>query len=728
MPSEKSYLSVSNLKISSDLFDFVNSEVIPGTFVDRENFWEGFSKLIHELSPENKSLLKKRVDLQKKIDSWHINTKYKPYNQSDYIKFLRDIGYLVTEGPNFNIQTENVDEELSKISGPQLVVPLINARYSINAANARWGSLYDALYGTDSIPRDSKSDKKEYDPERGKKVIKWSKEFLDESIPLIDGSHQDATSYKINDQRVYITLSNGKKVALKNEQKLIGYTGSASFPESILFRNNGLHIQITFNKDHSVGKDDKANISDIILESAISTIMDCEDSIAAVDSEDKITVYRNWLGLMKGDLKTSFQKNGRNIQRCLNKDLIFQGTCGSEITIPGRSTLLIRNVGHLMTTNTILQDDGSESPEGIVDAVITSLIAKHDLLQNSLVKNSKTGSIYIVKPKMHGPDEVRFTDKIFQYVEKLISLPRNTLKMGIMDEERRTSINLKECIRAAKNRVVFINTGFLDRTGDEIHTSMEAGPIIKKGNIKKCVWIKAYEDRNVDIGLSCGLKGKAQIGKGMWAMPDMMAEMLKSKIEHPKSGATTAWVPSPTAATLHATHYHRVNVEEYQDVISSRKHAKIEDLLTIPLAEGTNWSSDEVQRELENNIQGILGYVVRWIDQGVGCSKVLDINNLGLMEDRATLRISSQHIANWLRHEVCSENQVIETLERMAKVVDNQNSNDPEYQLMSRDLKNNIAFNAASDLIFEGAKQTNGYTEPILHKYRRYKKNNDSIN
>tara|TARA_B100000700_G_scaffold330794_1_gene459110 strand:+ start:51958 stop:54144 length:2187 start_codon:yes stop_codon:yes gene_type:complete len=728
MPSEKSYLSVSNLKISSDLFDFVNSEVIPGTFVDRENFWEGFSKLIHELSPENKSLLKKRVDLQKKIDSWHINTKYKPYNQSDYIKFLRDIGYLVTEGPNFNIQTENVDEELSKISGPQLVVPLINARYSINAANARWGSLYDALYGTDSIPRDSKSDKKEYDPERGKKVIKWSKEFLDESIPLIDGSHQDATSYKINDQRVYITLSNGKKVTLKNEQKLIGYTGSASFPESILFRNNGLHIQITFNKDHSVGKDDKANISDIILESAISTIMDCEDSIAAVDSEDKITVYRNWLGLMKGDLKTSFQKNGRNIQRCLNKDLIFQGTCGSEITIPGRSTLLIRNVGHLMTTNTILQDDGSESPEGIVDAVITSLIAKHDLLQNSLVKNSKTGSIYIVKPKMHGPDEVRFTDKIFQYVEKLISLPRNTLKMGIMDEERRTSINLKECIRAAKNRVVFINTGFLDRTGDEIHTSMEAGPIIKKGNIKKCVWIKAYEDRNVDIGLSCGLKGKAQIGKGMWAMPDMMAEMLKSKIEHPKSGATTAWVPSPTAATLHATHYHRVNVEEYQDVISSRKHAKIEDLLTIPLAEGTNWSSDEVQRELENNIQGILGYVVRWIDQGVGCSKVLDINNLGLMEDRATLRISSQHIANWLRHEVCSENQVIETLERMAKVVDNQNSNDPEYQLMSRDLKNNIAFNAASDLIFEGAKQTNGYTEPILHKYRRYKKNNDSIN
>ena len=711
-----SKINKNGLEISSEIFEFINNKAIPGTNIDIENFWQKFSDVVHELAPVNKELIQKREIIQKKIDDWHKNHSGEEFNKNDYIKFLKSIGYLVEEKSSFNIETANVDKEISSIAGPQLVVPVDNARYALNAANARWGSLYDALYGTNVIPGNIG---KEWDKERAKKVIDYVRAFFDKRFPLIQSNWREISKIHIEDNKLVLS-SNSKKDYLKFGDQFLGYTGSKENPESILIKNNSLHIDIIINSNSMVGKIDKAKISDIIVESALSTIVDNEDSVAAVDASDKVKCYQNWLGLMKGDLTSTFEKNGEKVTRKLNPDRIYISKNGEKFSLHGRALLLNRNVGHLMTNPSILLKDGSEIPEGIMDAFISTLCALHDFKNK---KNSRTNSVYIVKPKMHGPEEVAFTNTLFEKVEETLGIKKYSIKVGIMDEERRTTVNLKECIREVKNRIVFINTGFLDRTGDEMHTSFEAGPMIFKGDMKKSKWLNAYENWNVDVGLSCGFSGKAQIGKGMWAMPDQMSNMMEQKIGHPNSGANCAWVPSPTAATLHSLHYHEVNVFQKQKEIKSRAKAKLENILEIPKADRPNWSMEDINRELENNAQGILGYVVRWIDQGVGCSKVPDINNIGLMEDRATLRISSQHIANWLHHGICNKEQVMNILKKMAKTVDEQNKNDPLYKKMSDDFENSISFTAACDLIFKGRIQPSGYTEPLLHQKRLEKKN-----
>ena len=727
----KKYILLGQLSIAFKLLDFVNNELLPDTGVTKENFWNGLDKCAHELAPKNRKLLEFRENLQKKIDVWHRDKKGEKIDIKEYKNFLVNIGYLKKEGKKFQIETKNVDSEISTIAGPQLVVPVMNARYALNAANARWGSLYNALYGTDVIPESEGTRRgNKYNPKRGKKVIEYARNFLDENVPLFKGSWKDISEIP----KVY----NGKlSLKLKDEKQFVGYSGTGNELSSLLLKKNNLHIDIIFDPANKLevfnpeGNQDKAKVHDIILESAITTIMDHEDSVAAVDAEDKVLGYKNWLGLMKGNLQTEFEKGGKKITRKLNPDRVYTKSEKkgepdfNEIKLHGRALMLNRNVGHLMTNSSILLKDGSEIPEGLLDAFITVTAAIHDFKRRG---NSKTNSVYIVKPKMHGPDEAAFTDLIFEKVEEVLGLKKYTIKIGIMDEERRTTVNLKECIRAVKNRVVFINTGFLDRTGDEIHTSMEAGPMIKKGDMKSSKWIYAYEDNNVDVGLACGFSGIAQIGKGMWAAPDKMADMVVQKINHPKSGANCAWVPSPTAATLHALHYHQVDVFSKQKELKKRTPVKIENILSIPIADRQNWSMEEISKELENNAQGILGYVVRWIDQGVGCSKVPDISNIGLMEDRATLRISSQHIANWLHHGICSKEQVLKTMKKMAKIVDNQNTKDPalkgypSYQTMSGNYDKSIAFKAACELVFHGRNQPSGYTEPILHLNRLLKK------
>ena len=711
-----SLIEKNGIKINSKFFEFVNDEVISGTNIKSEEFWNNFEKAVHELVPLNRSLIKKREIVQKKIDEWHKQNKEKDFNKKDYTEFLKSISYVIKEKEDFDIETENVDNEISSIAGPQLVVPVDNARYALNAANARWGSLYDALYGTDVIPGEKGKD---YNEVRGKKVIAYVRKFLDEIAPLDNGSWNEITEIKIKNEDVLLLINKNEKY-LKNKDQFIGFNGNKNKPTSILIKNNNLHIDVLIDSNHIIGKLDKAFISDVIVESAVSTIIDNEDSVAAVDAEDKVKCYRNWLGLMKGDLTTDMEKNGKKFVRKLNSDRNYTSKDGEKITLHGRSLLLNRNVGHLMTNPTILLKDGSEIPEGIMDAFVTTLCALHDFKNK---KNSRTGSVYIVKPKMHGPEEVAFTNTLFGKVEEILGIKKYSIKVGIMDEERRTTVNLKECIRQVKNRIVFINTGFLDRTGDEMHTSFEAGPMIFKGDMKKSTWLETYENWNVDIGLSCGFSGKAQIGKGMWAMPDQMAKMMEQKIDHPKSGANCAWVPSPTAATLHSMHYHKVNVFDEQNKIKSRSKAKLEDILEIPKADRPNWALDDINRELENNAQGILGYVVGWVNQGIGCSKVPDINNVGLMEDRATLRISSQHIANWLHHGICKEDQVMKIMKKMAKIVDEQNKNDPSYQKMSINFDKSVAFSAACTLVFKGREQPSGYTEPLLHQKRLEKKN-----
>ena len=706
------------LSISTSLHALLEQEIAPDLNLDTAKFWQDFQKISEKYISINEELLEKREELQKKIDEWHLSNK--DFDFDSYKSFLREIGYLVEEGDDFEISTANVDAEIAKIAGPQLVVPVMNARFSLNAANARWGSLYDALYGTDMIPEDGGADRGgAYNPVRGDKVIDFSKNFLNDHLPLAEGKYQDVVSFQIYNGDLEISLSDQSKTSLKNDSAFVGFKGDESNPESILLKNNDLHVEIKIDRNDSVGSSDPAGIKDVFLESAVTTIQDLEDSVAAVNGEDKTDVYKNWLGLMKGTLAETFEKGGSTLTRSLNEDLSFLSPDGKPMTIAARSLMLVRNVGHLMTSSAIILDDGSEIPEGIMDAFITVLCAVHDF---KLKKNSRKNSVYIVKPKMHGPEEVAFTDKIFSNVENVLKLEQNTIKMGIMDEERRTTVNLKECIRKAKKRIVFINTGFLDRTGDEMHTSFEAGPMIFKGEMKKSSWLNTYEDWNVDLGLECGFSGKAQIGKGMWAMPDKMKDMMEQKIGHPKAGANCAWVPSPTAATLHSIHYHQVNVFDQQKKLVSRKRANLDNILTIPIADRPNWSTEDIRKEIENNCQGILGYVVRWVDQGVGCSKVPDINNVGLMEDRATLRISSQHIANWLYHEICTKEQVIEAMKKMAKVVDNQNSKDRNYVAISNNFDNSIAFKAACELVFEGKLQPSGYTEPILHKKRLEKK------
>ncbi|PHS76387.1 MAG: malate synthase G [Porticoccus sp.] len=712
-------IQVSGLQVSEAIHDLVKHDIIPGTGIDLEAFWQSFSAIIDEFAPKNRLLLKKRDQLQAQIDAWHQQHSGRVHNFGDYKAFLTEIDYLVPEGEDFSITTENVDPEIAQQAGPQLVVPVMNARFALNAANARWGSLYDALYGTDVLPETGGADKTaKYNPVRGALVIAYARKLLDDTVSLAGRSHKEAAQYRVVDGQLQVALDDGSQVGLADPGKFVGYRGTAENPSAILFENNKIHMEVQIDRNIQIGSSDAAGVKDILMEAALTTIMDCEDSVAAVDAEDKALVYRNWLGLMKGDLEETLNKAGKTIVRRMNPDREYTTPTGDTLVLPGRSLLFVRNVGHLMTNPAILDAEGNEIPEGIMDAMITSLIAIHDLKGNSAVRNSKTGSVYIVKPKMHGPEEVAFTNHLFNAVEDALALPRNTLKVGIMDEERRTSVNLKECIRAASERVVFINTGFLDRTGDEIHTSMEAGPFAPKGQLKTLKWITAYEDQNVDVGLACGLKGRAQIGKGMWPIPDHMADMMVAKIGHPKAGANTAWVPSPTAATLHAIHYHQVDVFALQNELANRVPASVDDILTIPLLDG-ELTAEDIQKELDNNAQGILGYVVRWVEQGIGCSKVPDINNVGLMEDRATLRISSQHIANWLRHGICGEDQVMETMKRMAKIVDTQNADDPDYRPMAPNFDASVAFAAACDLVFKGCAQPSGYTEPLLHAYRQ---------